>query len=285
METVQQRELTHRAARQFEHLLDHNLAQAQVDGLVHYHQGLVSQQVLHTPRMSDLAIDAMLHTSETAMSKLLVDEVSRYVPDVNRALDAGCGKLGTGVIFVRKNPQAELWGVDVSRSSIDFSKRDKNVLSDPNHYRLFCNDFLTMEFEDQSFQVIYALESLQYCIQLRNLFRKWRKMISDRGMVTIAQMVIDPDNPQADLARTVQGITENMASVMHSQRSIVELLNENQFEVVEVKDLTNDVINYWRLRNRWGMKTEMDAKIMEGYCAGHLQYKLFLARPVPPTML
>lgn len=275
-----QKKLTYSAIQQYEsHRLDHNLIQGQIDGFVHYHQGFVSDEFMGRPR-SDKELDELLHSGETQLASHLIDKIEDYVPHPKNVLDVGCGKMGTGIICFKRNRQSIITGIDISRMSVDYAKRHPCIAKYKDNFNVIAGDYLTSAFEDKSFDAIYAMESLQFCLNIKPLFKKWRKMITDQGVVVLSQMVSNETLPAERVAKCIAGVNVMHDSVIHTEIELVDALEKAQFEIVEVNDLSHYVSNYWRLRvNYWGFKTYMDRNIQDGYENKDLRYVTIVARP------
>lgn len=272
--------LTRSARSQYEkNFIDHNLIQAGIDGYVHYHQGIVCSYELDEFK-TDKQRDELIHQSETTLSRLLVYKVQQYVPDPVNILDVGCGKMGTSVLLARKFEESFIWGVDNSRYCTEYCRTIPYVQKNSDRFSILNIDFIKLGFPTSWFNVIFALESLQFCIDLNSLFKKWRKGIKDESVIVISQMVHSDNVSIEDVEKSIASINKNHQSVIHGRKAMMEHLSNNEFHVCEVIDITKEIMNYWSLRKTWGFRTEIDEMILKGYEKGHFQYCIFIATPV-----
>ena len=280
-----QKQLTYSALEQYDKkLVDHNVAQGSFDGLIHYHQGILTDVALGAVKENS-EVDRTIHKAESELSLRIGETIRRYVPNAKNVLDVGCGKMGTAVQCLTSLPEAVVTGIDISATSIAWAKNLPAIKKNADNFNAIRGDYNKTDFSDQSFQAIYAMESLQFCASLPALFKKWRKMLSDRGIVVISQMTANELSSFKDIALTTSRVNTLHQSIIHTSLELTEALKASQFEVMCIRDFTHDVINYWRLRQRWGFKTFVDPSILEGYCSGTLNYFMMVAKPREPVLL
>jgi ubiquinone/menaquinone biosynthesis C-methylase UbiE len=106
--------------------------------------------------------------------KLLLDHLGDLTG--KRALDVGCGKGRFARIFLERYPDAEIWGLDISEEML------KHV---PAGIHTRAGSMTALPFDDASFDVAYATESLEHAVEIDVAVGEICRVVKPGGRIAI----------------------------------------------------------------------------------------------------
>lgn len=104
--------------------------------------------------------------------KLVVEQMA----GANRVLDVGCGKGRFARIVQEKNPQAEVWGLDISAEMLSHV---------PAPIRTRQGSMTTLPFADAWFDGAYATESLEHAVDIDRAVAEICRVVRPGGRIVI----------------------------------------------------------------------------------------------------
>jgi ubiquinone/menaquinone biosynthesis C-methylase UbiE len=93
-----------------------------------------------------------------------------------RALDVGCGKGRFARVFREREPEAELWGLDLSEVML------RHV---PAGIHTRAGSMTAMPFEDGFFDAAYATESLEHAVEIEKAVSEICRVVKPGGRIVI----------------------------------------------------------------------------------------------------
>ncbi len=93
-----------------------------------------------------------------------------------RVLDVGCGKGRFARVFHEQEPEAELWGLDISESMLQFV---------PDGIRTRAGSMTELPFEDGFFDCAYATESLEHAVEIEKAVSEICRVVKPGGRIAI----------------------------------------------------------------------------------------------------
>jgi len=93
-----------------------------------------------------------------------------------RVLDVGCGKGRFARIFREREPQAELWGLDISSEMLRFV---------PPGIPTSAGSMTQLPFRDASFDAAYATESLEHAVDIERAVTEICRVVKADGRIAI----------------------------------------------------------------------------------------------------
>jgi len=101
---------------------------------------------------------------------LEIDTISKYIKEGDAVLDVGCSNGHATLAMLQKKP-SKLCGVDYAENMIVFANENKANLGNPLSVHFDVGDIRTLQFDDNSFDVVYTTRVL---INLPN----WKEQIT-----------------------------------------------------------------------------------------------------------
>ena len=93
-----------------------------------------------------------------------------------RVLDVGCGKGRFARVFHQQEPEAELWGLDISEAMLKYV---------PEGIRTRAGSMTELPFEDASFDGAYATESLEHAVEIGKAVSEICRVVKPAGRIAI----------------------------------------------------------------------------------------------------
>jgi ubiquinone/menaquinone biosynthesis C-methylase UbiE len=93
-----------------------------------------------------------------------------------RVLDVGCGKGRFARIFREQQPEAEIWGLDISEEMLSFV---------PPGIQTRAGSMTELPFEDGFFDGAYATESLEHAVEIEKAVSEVCRVVKAGGRIAI----------------------------------------------------------------------------------------------------
>jgi ubiquinone/menaquinone biosynthesis C-methylase UbiE len=93
-----------------------------------------------------------------------------------RVLDVGCGKGRFARVFHQQEPEAELWGLDISEAMLRFV---------PEGIHTRAGSMTELPFEDNFFDGAYATESLEHAVEIGKAASEICRVVKPGGRIAI----------------------------------------------------------------------------------------------------
>jgi ubiquinone/menaquinone biosynthesis C-methylase UbiE len=93
-----------------------------------------------------------------------------------RVLDVGCGKGRFARIFHEQDPEAEVWGLDISEEMLRFV---------PTGIHTRAGSMTELPFEDGFFDAAYATESLEHAVEIDKAVAEICRVVKPGGRIAV----------------------------------------------------------------------------------------------------
>lgn len=122
--------------------------------------------------------DALLRENEIMANRAKITK-NQYV------LDAGCG-VGGSSIFLAKNIGCKVAGISLSKNQIRECQKNsrKHHMSDLTTFQVM--DFCNTTFDDESFDVVWAIESICHAIDKNKFVKESYRVLKPGGKLIVA---------------------------------------------------------------------------------------------------
>jgi ubiquinone/menaquinone biosynthesis C-methylase UbiE len=137
-----------------------------------------------------------------------------------RVLDVGCGKGRFARVFHEQEPQAELWGLDISEAMLRYV---------PEGIRTRAGSMTELPFEDAFFDGAYATESLEHAVEIGKAVSEICRVVKPGGRIAI----IDKNAEQWGKLKTPEW------ERWFTRRELVRLLRRH------CRKVSSRLISYW----------------------------------------
>jgi len=93
-----------------------------------------------------------------------------------RVLDVGCGKGRFGRVFLEQEPEAELWGLDISEQMLRFA---------PETMKTRAGSMTDLPFDSDFFDGAYATESLEHAVEIERAVAEICRVVKPGGRIAV----------------------------------------------------------------------------------------------------
>ena len=93
-----------------------------------------------------------------------------------RVLDVGCGKGRFARVFHEQEPEAELWGLDISEEMLRFV---------PEGIHTRAGSMTDLPFENDFFDAAYATESLEHAVEIEKAVGEICRVVKPGGRIAV----------------------------------------------------------------------------------------------------
>lgn len=196
----------------------------------------------------------------------------------DHVLDAGCG-VGGSSVWIAKNRGAKVTGININENQLsearELAKRN-DVL---DSVRFIQKNFMDTGFPDNSFDVVWGLESICYAEDKKAFLNEARRILKDHGRIIIA----DGFQKKKDLSEVEQKTLDkwlkgwavpNLAEIQSFKGNLEEL----GFRNIIFRDVTGNIVPsskrmYWatiaiyplaKMMQFLELRTEIQMKNMMG---------------------
>jgi tocopherol O-methyltransferase len=119
------------------------------------------------------------HSQALLNKNRILHQIAGIKPE-DRVLDAGCG-IGGSSIWLAKNAGCKAAGITVSAQQVEHAKRNAQRHGVADRVDFQVADFCRMPFPDESFDVVWAIESSCYATDKRDFFREAYRVLKKGG--------------------------------------------------------------------------------------------------------
>lgn len=138
-----------------------------------------------------------------------VDRITRKVTDTlglrpgERVLDAGCGP-GTAALAIAERFAVDITGITVSRFELDRARTRARASTVGDRVRFEYGDFVALEYPDDAFDAVLALESLQNAPDLPRVLGELFRVLRPGGRISLSDFSLESTQPADRLARFME---------------------------------------------------------------------------------
>lgn len=117
-----------------------------------------------------------------------------------KVLDAGCG-IGGSAIWLAKNRGAHVVGITLSKKQLEKAKELAKARGIDNKAEFYLKDFMNTGFPDDSFDVVWAIESVCHAVDKKIFLKEAYRVLKKGGRIVVADGFLRrKPNPSEEIA-------------------------------------------------------------------------------------
>lgn len=216
------------------------------------------QTEIHYRRAWDLDASKALHygywdsqVSNFRESLQRMNEVFAAFADIQpgqHILDAGCG-VGGSSIYLAKTLGCKVTGVTLSQKQVEMARKNAEESGVSHLVDFYVQDFTRTSFPDQTFDVIWGMESVVYIHQKIKFMSEAFRILKPGGKIVLAEYL----QPERELSKSESRILNNWLNAwaietLNNKTEVDLSAKEAGFSVTEFKNVTPNIRKAsWRM--------------------------------------
>ncbi|HMB61404.1 MAG TPA: methyltransferase domain-containing protein [Xanthomonadales bacterium] len=180
--------------------------QGQFDAIVEYYDHSWFDYWFLWLNPGNLAVHFGYYDENTRSHSGALENLNRVLADLaeiqpgNHVLDAGCG-IGGSSIWLAEHCDAKVVGIAPVQSQLVRARKSVLRRKVGDHVHLVCGDYANTSFPDQTFDVVWAMESLCHAPSKASVYKEFFRILKPGGRLVIAEYMrkarpLDAENEQ-----------------------------------------------------------------------------------------
>jgi len=180
------------------------------------------------------------HEALTKINEVLAQEAGITASD--RVLDAGCG-IGGSSIYLAKNIACKVVGITLSEQQVKSANRIASERSVSGYTHFEAQDFTNTSFEAESFDVVWAIESVCHANQKADFLAEAYRLLKPKGRLIVADFF----KTKSILNKKENNILNEWAKgwavpSFESAQHFQQLMQQQQFTNITTKNITPHIL-------------------------------------------
>ena len=164
------------------------------------------------------------------------------IQSANHVLDAGCG-IGGSSIWMAKHHKNQVTAITISNQQAHYARQHAKRQGVSEKVNFEVSDFCATPFDDESFDVIWGLESVCHALNKGDFLKEAYRLLRPGGRIVVCDGFIlrreFTDDEWQDIVICLNGwAVPNLCS----RDEFTQLLKQNQFNNIEYKDITAETL-------------------------------------------
>jgi tocopherol O-methyltransferase len=208
-----------------------------------------------------------------------------------RILDVGCG-FGASSIYLARNYNAEATGITISPVQVEMA--NKAASKENVKAKFLLMDAQAMKI-DQSFDVVWSVESISHYQNREGFFASAAKLLKPGGTMAIIDWFKKENLKQAEYEKFIHPIEKGMLVELQTMEEYKTVLASNRLQIMQRQVLNKNCAKTWDLgldiiknKSFWALAAKMGPEFVHylnaframraGFASGNFIYGLLVAQ-------
>lgn len=174
----------------------------------------------------------------TNTNRVLLDAAGIQADD--KVLDAGCG-VGGAAWFINQNTGADVTGITLSEKQVAYATAMARERGIGDRVRFLQMDYTQTDFSDESFDVIWACESVSAAPDKELFIKEAFRLLKKGGRLVMTDCFLGIDDQQDPQSWIKKWTATWAGSDLETMDSLSQGLKAGGFSAVETRDYTNEI--------------------------------------------
>jgi len=205
--------------------------------------------------------DKNVKSHEESLAKL--DDVCAEIAEIKQSelvLDAGCG-VGGSAIWLANNIGARVVGITLVPKQIEFAKRFAQEKNIENLVDFRIMDFTNTSFPDETFDVVWAIESICHTPDQRLFLAEAYRILKRGGRLLVSDYYISKHDLENSEKKTLEDwLNATAAPGIPSSDEFRGYLADQRFQDIQFFDITENSLPSARIIHEMG-KLSIEQKV------------------------
>ena len=184
--------------------------------------------------------EAMLNMNNQVAIGLRLKNDSKY-----SILDAGCGVGGTTIHLAKDFPNISFTGITISDEQIKLANAYSEEKGVKDQVTFLNRDFMNTEFPDETFDAVYALESMCYAYDKHVFVKEAKRILKPGGKLAVLDGFRNGEYPsEPSLEKRYDQWCEGwiLEYKLDTQINFKRYLEEEGFQDISYRDITSNIL-------------------------------------------
>ena len=224
-------------------------------------------------RNDNKELKELIYSLEKAESNHLVNLFEGRLTENSKVLDCGSGSGGTA-FDLNKKYNCVVTGINFANKQTKFTNKIAKLKNVDNKIKFQYMDMENIEFSSNSFDAAYTNETAEY-VNLDSFFSGISRILKNKGVYASIDWCRSDEHPSNN--KYADSADSYYRTQMHPVNEFKKELKNNGFKILKFNNLTEQAVDYWKIRKHSSISSKVDTAFLEGYEKGYLSYISFLA--------
>jgi tocopherol O-methyltransferase len=210
-----------------------------------------------------------------------------------RILDVGCG-FGASSIYLARNYNAEATGITISPVQVEMASKAASTQNVRAKFLLMDAQEISI---DQSFDVVWSVESISHYQERERFFASTAKLLKPGGTLAIIDWFKKENLKQAEYKKFIRPIEKGMLVELQTMEEYKKILASNRLQITQNEVLNKNCARTWDLgldiikkKSFWALAAKMGPGFVDylkaframraGFASGNFVYGLLVAKKI-----
>lgn len=158
-------------------------------------------------------------------------------------LDAGCGVGGTLLHLAKNYPNANFIGITIVTEQVDLARK-YSINNKIENVKFILDDFNKTNFADNSFDRIFALESMAHSYNVEEFVKEMYRILKPSGRLVIVNVFANENHLKYFMKKIYQSSLNLQATPgVISVKDFESYLKNNGFSNIKINDISKNINN------------------------------------------